>query len=77
MAFKTEMIPRDPRLTMGKFEEIEFGGVYRVEKLKKRKRPCLRCDKAFWSVGKHNRICRDCMVSPAYHGASQLLDTGP
>jgi hypothetical protein len=31
----------------------------------KRRRPCLRCSRPFWSTGPHNRICRFCGIRNA------------
>lgn len=28
-------------------------------------RPCLRCDRVFWSEGPHNRLCDACRVALA------------
>ena len=33
------------------------------EKVKRERKKCLKCNKSFWSVGRHNRLCESCRTS--------------
>jgi hypothetical protein len=67
------------KLRVGIFEEQNYQSIYFMKNVRPKKvtRNCLRCERKFKSLGSHNRVCRDCQISPVYCGASQVLDFCP